>query len=126
VECDSKAERNLGLHYDLSIPAYPVDNYWGLLDQTYPGWQFVMPGVTPGTSAHPFHADKKDFAPRFGLAYPLADKTVIHSGYGIYYQTGRFKFRAGVWMFNANRGGPWWRPSAMWAPRARKWRFSMT
>jgi hypothetical protein len=83
---------NLGLRYDLPIPAYSVDNYWGVLDQSYPGWRFVMPGLTPGTDAHPFSAPKKDFAPRIGLAYRLGEKTVIRSGYGIYYETGRFKF----------------------------------
>lgn len=82
----------LGLRYDLPIPAYSVDNYWGVIDETYPGWRFVMPGLTPGTSAHPFSADKKDFAPRVGLAYRLGEKMVIRSGYGIFYETGRFKF----------------------------------
>jgi hypothetical protein len=82
----------LGLRYDLPIPAYSVDNYWGVLDQTYPGWRFVMPGLTPGTSSHPFSADKKDFAPRVGMAFRFNDKTVIRSGYGIFYETGRFKF----------------------------------
>jgi hypothetical protein len=87
-----KLNLTLGLRYDLPIPAYSVDNYWGVLDQTYPGWRFVMPGLTPGTSAHPFSAPKKDFAPRIGLAYRLDEKTVIRSGYGIFYETGRFKF----------------------------------
>jgi hypothetical protein len=87
-----KLNVNLGLRYDLPIPAYSVDNYWGVLDQTYPGWRFVMPGLTPGTSARPFSAPKKDFAPRIGLAYRLDDKTVIRSGYGLFYETGRFKF----------------------------------
>jgi Carboxypeptidase regulatory-like domain len=82
----------LGLRYDLPIPAYSVDNYWGVLDQTYPGWRFVMPGLTPGTNSHPFSADKKDFAPRIGMAFRLDEKTVIRSGYGIFYETGRFKF----------------------------------
>jgi hypothetical protein len=87
-----KLNVNLGVRYDLPIPAYSVDNYWGVLDQNYPGWRFVMPGLTPGTNSHPFSAPKKDFAPRIGLAYRLDDKTVIRSGYGIYYETGRFKF----------------------------------
>jgi hypothetical protein len=82
----------LGLRYDLPIPAYSVDNYWSVLDQTYPGWRFVMPGLTPGTQARPFSASKKDLAPRLGLAYRLGEKTVIRTGYGIFYETGRFKF----------------------------------
>jgi hypothetical protein len=87
-----KLNVTLGLRYDLPIPAYSVDNYWGVLDQTYPGWRFVMPGLTPGTNARPFSAPKKNFAPRIGLAYRLDDKTVIRSGYGLFYETGRFKF----------------------------------
>jgi hypothetical protein len=87
-----KLNVSLGLRYDLPIPAYSVDNYWGVLDQNYPGWRFVMPGLTPGTSSHPFSAPKKDFAPRVGLAYRLDDKTVVRSGYGLFYETGRFKF----------------------------------
>ncbi len=82
----------LGLRYDLPIPAYSVDNYWSVLDETYPGWRFVMPGLTPGTQAHPFSASKKDLAPRLGLSYRLGEKTVIRTGYGIFYETGRFKF----------------------------------
>lgn len=87
-----KLNLNLGVRYDLPIPAYSVDNYWGVLDQKYPGWRFVMPGLTPGTSSHPFSAPKKDFAPRVGIAYRLDDKTVVRSGYGLFYETGRFKF----------------------------------
>ena len=96
---------NLGLRYDLPIPTYSVTNYWGVLDQTYPGWRFVMPGLTPGTKARPFTAPKKDFAPRIGLAYRLGDKTVIRSGYGIFYETGRFKFLDQVTWNSPGYGG---------------------
>ena len=95
----------LGLRYDMPIPAYGVDNYWAVLDQTYPGWRMVMPGLTPGTKAHPFSAPKKDLAPRIGLAYRLGDKTVIRSGYGIYYETGRFKFLDQVFWSGPGYGG---------------------
>jgi hypothetical protein len=102
---------NLGLRYDLPIPTYSVDNYWGVIDKTYPGWRFVMPGLTPGTNAHPFSADKKDFAPRIGLAYRLGDKTVVRSGYGIFYETGRFKFLDQVtWNSPAYGGSPYTSP----------------
>jgi hypothetical protein len=40
---------NLGLRYDIAIPAYSVDNYWGVMDLSYPGYRLVMPGLTPGT-----------------------------------------------------------------------------
>ena len=51
----------LGLRYDLPIPAYSVDNYWSVLDQTYPGWRFVMPGLTPGTRGSPLFGGQEKF-----------------------------------------------------------------
>ena len=96
---------DMGLRYDLPIPAYSVNNYWGVLDQNYPGWRMVMPGLTPGTSAHPFSADKKDLAPRIGLAYRLTDKTVIRGGYGIFYESGRFKFLDQMFWNSPGYGG---------------------
>jgi hypothetical protein len=96
---------DLGLRYDLPIPAYSVNNYWGVLDQTYPGWRMVMPGLTPGTQAHPFSADKKDLAPRIGLAYRMGDKTVIRGGYGIFYESGRFKFLDQMFWNSPGYGG---------------------
>ena len=32
-----------------------------------------------------YHADRNNFAPRFGFAYSMNDKTVIRGGYGIFY-----------------------------------------
>jgi hypothetical protein len=96
---------NLGLRYDLPIPAYSVNNYWGVLDESYPGWRLYMPGLTPGTSSHPFSAPKKDFAPRIGLAYRLGEKTVVRSGYGIFYETGRYKFMDQMFFNSPGYGG---------------------
>jgi hypothetical protein len=96
---------DVGLRYDLPIPAYGVNNYWGVLDQTYAGWRMVMPGLTPGTKAKPFSPDKKDLAPRIGLAYRLTDKTVIRSGYGIFYESGRFKFLDQMFWNSPGYGG---------------------
>ena len=104
---------DLGLRYDLPIPAYSVNNYWGVLDQTYPGWRMVMPGLTPDTSNHPFPADKKDLAPRIGLAYRLTDKTVIRSGYGIFYESGRFKFLDQMFWNSPGYGGATYNSASM-------------
>jgi hypothetical protein len=100
-----KLSVNFGLRYDLPIPAYGVDNYWAVVDKTYPGWRMVMPGLTPGTQAHPFPADKKDLAPRFGLAYRLNDKMVIRGGYGMFYESGRFKFLDQMFWNSPGYGG---------------------
>ena len=104
---------SMGLRYDLPIPAYSVNNYWGVLDQR-PfdlsgvqdlGWRMTMPGLTPGTSSHPFSADKKNLAPRIGLAYRLGEKTVIRSGYGIFYESGRYKYLDQMFFNSPGYGG---------------------
>ena len=58
---------SLGLRYDLPIPAYSVNNYWGVLDTNVSRMADGHAGLDSGHRAHPFPADKKDFAPRFGL-----------------------------------------------------------
>jgi hypothetical protein len=104
---------SLGLRYDLPIPAYGVNNYWGVLDTSYTGWRMVMPGLTPGTQAHPFSADKNDFAPRIGLAYRLGNDTVIRSGYGMFYETGRFKFLDQMFWNSPGYGGSSYNSASM-------------
>lgn len=96
---------NLGLRYDVGVPAYSVDNYWGVMDLTYPGYRLVMPGLTPGTSNPPYPADKNNFAPRIGFAYRMTDKTVIRGGYGVFYETGRFKFLDQMFWSSPGYGG---------------------
>jgi hypothetical protein len=100
-----KLTLNYGLRYDVGVPAFSVDNYWGVLDKGYPGYRLVMPGLTPGTSAKPYPADKNNFAPRFGFAYRPFDKTVIRGGYGIFFETGRFKFLDQVFWNSPGYGG---------------------
>jgi hypothetical protein len=100
-----KLSLNLGLRYDVGVPAFSVDNYWGVMDMTYPGWRLVMPGLTPGTHNPPYAADKNNFAPRIGLAYRLNSKTVIRSGYGMFYETGRFKFLDQMFWNSPGYGG---------------------
>ncbi len=101
----SRLTLNLGVRYDVGVPAYSVDNYWGVLDLSYPGYRLVMPGLTPGTHNPPYPADKNNFAPRIGLAYRLTDKTVIRSGYGLFYETGRFKFLDQMFWNSPGYGG---------------------
>ena len=84
-----KLTLNLGLRYDIVPPPYSVDHFWATLDTNYPGYRLVMPGITQGFSSQPYSAQNKDFAPRIGLAYRLGSNTVIRSGYGMFYETGR-------------------------------------
>ncbi|HTR65520.1 MAG TPA: TonB-dependent receptor [Terriglobales bacterium] len=100
-----KLSVNLGLRYDVGVPAYSVDNYWGVMDLSYPGYRLVMPGLTPGTHNPPYPADKNNFAPRIGLAYRLTDKTVVRAGYGMFYETGRFKFLDQMFWSSPGYGG---------------------
>ena len=96
---------SLGLRYDVGVPAYSVDNYWGVMDQSYPGWRLVMPGLTPGTHNPPYAADKNNFAPRIGFAYRMKENTVIRGGYGMFYETGRFKFLDQMFWNSPGYGG---------------------
>lgn len=65
---------NLGFRYQYSSP--PADKYGraGTFD-------LATATAVPG----PWDPNYKNFAPRVGLAYSLNSKTVIRSGYGIYY-----------------------------------------
>jgi hypothetical protein len=100
-----KLTLTLGLRYDVGVPARSVDNYWGVLDTSYTGYRLVMPGLTPGTHNPPFPADKNNFAPRIGMAYRIADKTVVRGGYGVFYETGRFKFLDQMFWNSPGYGG---------------------
>jgi len=96
---------NLGVRYDVALPASSVNNYWGVLDTTYPGYRMVMPGLTPGSHNPPFPADKNNFAPRIGFAYRMADKTVVRGGYGMFYETGRYKYLDQMFFNSPGYGG---------------------
>jgi hypothetical protein len=100
-----KLSLTLGLRYDVGVPAFSVDHYWGVMDFSYPGDRLVMPGLTPSTNARPYPADKNNFAPRIGLAYRLNERTVIRGGYGMFYETGRFKFLDQMFWNSPGYGG---------------------
>ena len=80
-----KLTLNLGLRYDIYTPE--VEEYNRLANFDFSTGKFVQPGVTPNTSRSGdvvtnFH----NFSPRIGFAYtPWNSKTVVHGGYGIFY-----------------------------------------
>src|SRR5581483_8198820 len=53
----------------------------------------------------PYPADKNNVAPRFGFAYRFNDKTVIRGGYGVFFETGRFKFLDQMFWSSPGYGG---------------------
>jgi len=80
-----QATKNLTVSYGLRWEYYPIfshDHYGAV--RFDPATDDILVGGEGGvpwdTGAH---ANKKDFAPRFGLAYRLGNKTVIRSGFGI-------------------------------------------
>ncbi|MFN7923611.1 MAG: TonB-dependent receptor [Bryobacteraceae bacterium] len=83
---------NLGLRWDLQLPMAENDNLFSWFDPDVPSPLAArVPGVkgiavfaTPDRRNH-FLRNTRDFAPRAGLAYRIGDRTVLRSGYGIFY-----------------------------------------
>jgi hypothetical protein len=85
-----KLTLNLGLRYEL-YPQYPwveVGNRQSVL--LLPSQQLVQVG-TNGVSRSGAKIDKNNFAPRIGLAYRVADKTVLRAAFGVYYAAPQFE-----------------------------------
>jgi len=85
---------NMGLRYDLYRPTVDKWNHLAWMDRTAPnpalgGFPGTMIFATPGrrTGVDQFN---KGFAPRFGLAYSLNDKTVVRAGYGLFCAAGSY------------------------------------
>jgi Carboxypeptidase regulatory-like domain len=88
---------NVGLRYDLTMPETERHNELSWLDlnasypSTVPGYPILHGGLAfagPGERSA-LNPDYRDFSPRIGLAYTLNDKTVVRTGYGIYYGMSR-------------------------------------
>lgn len=80
---------NLGLRYDLSLPLYDANRFFGAtINFNYPGLEMITPGRTPGLPLHYIPADKTGFAPRISLAYRMKHNLVLRAGYGIFNDAG--------------------------------------
>lgn len=76
---------NFGLRYELSAdyPQSEVANRLVQFDLAKGTWAPIGQGGFPGGSG--IKDDLNNFAPRLGVAYRIAEKTVMRAAYGIYY-----------------------------------------
>lgn len=80
-----KLTLNIGLRYDFSAPAVEGKNHLSNFDPSGAGKLLTASdGSLQNRSLT--NPNYKNFAPRFGFAYQLDPKTVLRSGYGIFYQ----------------------------------------
>lgn len=100
-----KLTLDLGVRYELAPQAFSVNDYWGVLDKNFAGFRMFMPGLTPGSKNPPYPADKNNFAPRIGFAYRVRDDWVVRAGYGVFYDTGRYKFMDQMFFNSPGYGG---------------------
>jgi len=88
-----KLTLNLGIRYDLNLPRMERHNRQSWFDPNavsplqvpelgtlHGGLGFASP-----SQRSPFNTDYHDFGPRIGLAYQFNPKTVLRTGYGIFY-----------------------------------------
>jgi hypothetical protein len=73
---------NLGLRYELHTPAQTFEGFASMLNAERTG---LIPTSFPAKGFEFHEPNKTDFAPRVGMAYRLGEKTVLRSGFGIYF-----------------------------------------
>lgn len=76
---------NLGMRYEYNSPGVDKFDRANVYD---PISRSLVAVGTNGVPRGAYHADRNNFAPRLGLAYSITEKTVVRTGYGIYYDQG--------------------------------------
>jgi hypothetical protein len=78
----NKLTLNLGIHYEINTPFTEDNNFWVNWDPATA--KLLIAGQNASSTAN-VKTDYHAIAPRIGIAYQLDAKTVIRSGYGIFY-----------------------------------------
>jgi hypothetical protein len=80
---------NLGVRYEVALPFIDRHDRMGVFDDwTDPNNPVLIPAGSKGSDRYNramFATDKNNFMPRVGFAYKLGPKTVVRSGYGMFY-----------------------------------------
>ncbi|MEO5898015.1 MAG: TonB-dependent receptor [Vicinamibacterales bacterium] len=74
---------SLGLRYDFMTPSLEKDNRQANIDPSSGTLVFATDGSLEERAL--VKPDKNNFAPRLGIVYRLTERTVLRSGYGIFY-----------------------------------------
>jgi hypothetical protein len=90
----SRLTLDLGLRWELYTPIRPRYR-GGASNYNTENNTLEVAGYGDISLANNVKTDWNNFAPRVGFSYRLGDKSVIRSGYGISYYTGRFGFTGG-------------------------------
>jgi hypothetical protein len=86
---------NYGLRYDIDLPAAEAFDRFSEVDPTLPNpgaggilGAYTYFGTGPGRNGQtrPQNTYGRAFGPRVGFAYSINNKTVVRSGYGIFYE----------------------------------------
>jgi len=119
----NKLTLNLGLRYDIDLPASEAFDRFSAVDPNLPNpgagglpgaYTYFGTGDGRNGQTRPQDTYTKAFGPRVGFAYSIDPKTVIRGGYGIFYEPlkeGSFADQDGLGFFNRqtislSNGGP--------------------
>jgi hypothetical protein len=75
---------NLGLRWEYEAPVYMANNEYGRVDPTT--GDILFAGQNGVSDTLNLSSAKLNFGPRVGVAYNIRPKTVIRSGFGIFYE----------------------------------------